>query len=56
VCLRKRGDRVAQGEALFEIHAQSEEAAAEAARELESAYVLAAEPPAASSVVIDVIA
>ena len=56
MCLRKRGDRVAQGEALFEIHAQSEDAAAEAARELESAYVLAAEPPTAFPVVIDVIA
>ena len=55
VCLRKRGDRVAQGEALCEIHAQTEEAAAEAAREVESAYVLADEPPPESSVVIDVI-
>jgi pyrimidine-nucleoside phosphorylase len=56
VCLRKRGDRVAQGEPLAEIHAQTEDAAAEAARELESAYVLADEPPTESSVVIDVIA
>jgi pyrimidine-nucleoside phosphorylase len=56
VCLRKRGDRVAQGETLCEIHAQTEEAAAEAAQELESAYVLADEPPARSSVVIDVVA
>jgi pyrimidine-nucleoside phosphorylase len=56
VCLRKRGDRVAEGEAVFEIHAQSEDAAAEVARELESAYVLADEPPATSPVVIDVIA
>ena len=55
VCLRKRGDRVAQGEALCEIHAQTEEAAAQAAREVESAYVLADEPPPESSVVIDVI-
>ena len=56
LCLRKRGDRVAQGEALSEIHARTEEAAADAARELESAYVLADEPPAESAVVIDVIA
>jgi pyrimidine-nucleoside phosphorylase len=55
VCLRKRGDRVAQGEVLCEIHAQTEEAAAEAERELETAYVLADEPPPESSVVIDVI-
>jgi len=56
VCLRKRGDRVAQGEPLCEIHARTEDAAAEAARELESAYVLAEEPPPASAVVIDVVA
>ena len=56
VCLRKRGDRVAQGEALCEIHARTEEAAADAAQELERAYVLADEPPPESAVVIDVIA
>jgi len=56
MCLRKRGDRVAQGEVLCEIHAQTEEAAAEAACELEKAYVLADEPPPKSDVVIDVIA
>jgi pyrimidine-nucleoside phosphorylase len=56
VCLRKRGDRVAQGESLAEIHAQSEEAAAEAARELEVAYVIADEAPERRSVVLDVLA
>jgi thymidine phosphorylase len=56
LCHRKRGDRVAQGEALCEIHAQTEDAAAEAARELEAAYVLADEPPPERPVVIDVIA
>ena len=56
VCLRKRGDRVGEGEALCEIHAQTDEAAADAARELEAAYVLADEPPPARAVVIDVIA
>ena len=56
VCLRKRGDRVAQGEALCEIHARTEEAAADAAQELDRAYVLADEPPPESAVVIDVIA
>jgi pyrimidine-nucleoside phosphorylase len=56
VCLRKRGDRVAQGEALCRIYAQTEEAAAEAARELEAAYVLADEPPPERPIVIDVIA
>ena len=56
VCLRKRGDRVAQSEPLCEIHARTEDAAAEAARELERAYVLAEEPPPPSLVVIDVVA
>ena len=56
VCLRKRGDRIAQGETLCEIHARTEEAAADAAQELERAYVLADEPPPESAVVIDVIA
>ncbi len=56
VCLRKRGDRVAEGEPLAEIHAQSEEAAAEAARELEAAYAFADEPPEQRSVVLDVLA
>jgi pyrimidine-nucleoside phosphorylase len=56
VCLRKRGDRVVQGEPLCEIHAQTEEAAGEAARELETAYVLAEQPPPESPVVLDVLA
>jgi len=56
VCLCKRGDRVAAGEPLAEIHAGSEEAAAEAAHELEAAYVIAEEPPEKHSVVLDVLA
>jgi pyrimidine-nucleoside phosphorylase len=56
VCLRKRGDRVAQGEALCEIHAATEQAAADTARDLLAAYVLADEPPPERAVVIDVIA
>ena len=56
VCLCKRGDRVAAGEPLGEIHAGSEEAAAEAAHELEAAYVIAEEPPEKHSVVLDVLA
>jgi pyrimidine-nucleoside phosphorylase len=53
VCLCKRGDRVAQGEPLAEIHAGSETAAEEAARELASAYEIGDEPPALRSVVLD---
>jgi len=56
VCLAKRGDRVAAGEPLAEIHAQTEEAAAEAARELAAAYELADEPPRERPVVLDVLA
>ena len=56
VCVRKPGDRVAEGEPLAEIHAVSEEAAAEAARELEAAYVIADEAPEQRSVVLDVLA
>jgi pyrimidine-nucleoside phosphorylase len=55
VCLAKRGDRVAEGEPLAEIHALTEEAAAEAARELASAYGLADEPPPDRPVVLEVL-
>ena len=55
ICLRKRGDRVAEGEPLAEIHAASDEAAGEAARELLTAYTFAEEPPATRSVVLDVL-
>ncbi|HEY6835259.1 MAG TPA: thymidine phosphorylase [Gaiellaceae bacterium] len=56
VCLRKRGDRVADDEPLFEVHARTEDAAAEAAQELESTYEVSDEPPPERSVVIDVVA
>jgi pyrimidine-nucleoside phosphorylase len=56
VCLAKRGDRVAVGEPLAEIHARSEEAVAEAGRELATAYELADDPPSERPVVLDVLA
>jgi pyrimidine-nucleoside phosphorylase len=56
VCLAKRGDRVAEGEPLAEIHARSEEAATEARRELGGAYELADAPPRERPVVLDVLA
>jgi pyrimidine-nucleoside phosphorylase len=56
VCLAKRGDRVAEGEPLAEIHARSEEAATEARRELAGAYELADAPPRERPVVLDVLA
>ena len=56
VCLRKRGDRVAAGEPLAEIHAASNSAASVAASEVAAAYTIADEPPAQRAVVLDVIA
>jgi pyrimidine-nucleoside phosphorylase len=56
MCLRKRGDRVAAGEPLAEIHAATDAAADEAAPELAAAYTIADEPPAQRPVVLDVLA
>jgi pyrimidine-nucleoside phosphorylase len=56
VCLRKRGDRIAAGEPLAEIHAASNAAAEEAAREVAAAYTIADEPPQQRAVVLDVLA
>jgi pyrimidine-nucleoside phosphorylase len=56
VCLRKRGDRISAGKPLAEIHAQTDEAAAQAASELLAAYELADEPPQERPVVLDVLA
>jgi pyrimidine-nucleoside phosphorylase len=56
VCLRKCGDRVAQGESLAEVHARTEDAAAEALQRLTAAYELADEPPPERPVVLDVLA
>jgi len=56
VCLRKRGDRVAAGEPLAEIHAATDAAAEQVAPDVAAAYAIADEPPAQRSVVLDVIA
>ena len=55
LCLRKRGDRVAAGEPLAEIHAATEAAADEAAQELAAAFTIADEPPPPRPVVLDVL-
>jgi pyrimidine-nucleoside phosphorylase len=52
---RKRGDRVAEGESLAEIHASTEAAAEEAAPELLAAYTFADEPPPERPVILDVL-
>jgi len=46
---------VAEGEALAEIHAATDEAAAEAVPELLAAYEFADEPPPERSVILDVL-
>jgi pyrimidine-nucleoside phosphorylase len=56
LCVRKRGDRVAAGEPLAEIHAATDAAADEATRELTAAYAIADEPPPERAVVLDVLA
>jgi pyrimidine-nucleoside phosphorylase len=55
VCLRKPGDRVAEGEPLAEIHAANEDAAGVAAEELLGAYTFGEEPPPERRVVLDVL-
>jgi len=55
VCRRKRGDAVAAGEILAEVHARDETAAAGAVREIHAAYELADEPPAPRRLLLDVL-
>jgi pyrimidine-nucleoside phosphorylase len=56
LCLRKRGDRVAAGEPLAQIHAATDTAAEAVASEVAAAYTIAEEPPPQRSVVLDVLA
>jgi pyrimidine-nucleoside phosphorylase len=55
VCSRKRGDAVAAGELLAEVHARDEASAAEAVREVLAAYELADEAPPARALVLEVL-
>jgi pyrimidine-nucleoside phosphorylase len=55
VCRAKRGDRVAAGETLAEIHARDEASADEAAAEVLAAYTLAHEPPPERPIVLEVL-
>ena len=55
VCRRKRGDEVAAGEVLAEVHAQDEAAAADAVREVLAAYEFAEEPPPPRALVLEVL-
>jgi thymidine phosphorylase len=53
VCLKKRGDAVALGEPLAEIHARDEASADEAAADVLAAYAFADEPPRPRPIVLD---
>jgi thymidine phosphorylase len=56
VCRAKRGDRVAAGEPLAEVHALDDQSAAEAAAAVRAAYELADEAPPARPVLLEVVA
>jgi pyrimidine-nucleoside phosphorylase len=53
VCRRKRGDEVAAGELLAEVHAQNESSAAEAVRAVLAAYELGDERPPSRAILLD---
>jgi thymidine phosphorylase len=53
ICIRKRGDGVAQGEPLAQIHARTDEAARTAAEHVLSAYEFADEPPPERPIVLE---
>jgi len=55
-CLRKRGDQVGAGQPLACVHARDEATARVAVGEVTAAYALAAEPPPARPLVLDVVA
>jgi len=55
VCLKKRGDAVAEGEPLAEIHARDDASAEQAGTDVLAAYELADQPPAAVPLVLEVL-
>ena len=55
-CLKKRGDSVAAGEVLAEIHARDEAAAEQACAEVLAAYDVGAEAPESQPIVLETIA
>ncbi|MGZ4389142.1 MAG: thymidine phosphorylase [Gaiellaceae bacterium] len=55
LCLKKRGDSVAAGERLAEVHARDEHSADEAVAEVVAAYELGDEVPARRSVLLEVL-
>jgi pyrimidine-nucleoside phosphorylase len=55
VCLKKRGDRVEEGETLAEVHARDAESAEEAAQAVLGAYELADSAPPPTPIVLEVL-
>jgi pyrimidine-nucleoside phosphorylase len=53
VCLKKRGDTVAEGEPIAELHARDERAANDAATGVLAAYELGDDPPRPRPIVLD---
>ncbi len=53
VCRAKRGDRVAQGDVLAEIHARDDASADAAVAEVDAAYELADEAPPPGGVILE---
>jgi pyrimidine-nucleoside phosphorylase len=56
VCLRKRGDRVEQGDVLAEVHARDDTSASVAVDEVMTAYGIADSPPEPRPIVLEVLA
>ncbi|CAN5323127.1 pyrimidine-nucleoside phosphorylase [soil metagenome] len=56
VCLKKRGDAVAKGDVLAEVHARDAQAAEQASGEVRGAYAIGSEAPAARPIVLETIA
>ncbi len=55
VCRAKRGDEVAEGDVLAEIHARSEAHASAAVEAVRAAYVIGDDAPRATSILLDVV-
>jgi pyrimidine-nucleoside phosphorylase len=55
VCLAKRGDRVAEGDPLAEVHARDEASADRAVREIAACYRLGVEEPEPRPIVLEVL-
>ena len=56
LCLKKRGDAVAAGEVLAEVHARDDASAQKAAAEVLAAYEFGDEAPPARPIVLETIA